>query len=121
MKSRLKTVPVLRPRFQVTVGGDVVLGPGKADLLEQIQDTGSIAEAATRMEMSYMRAWTLVRTMNTGFREPLVITVRGGKAQGGSHLTETGRRALELYRRMEQRARRASEPEWTSLRQLLGP
>ena len=119
MKSRPKTVPVLRPRLQVTVGFEVVLGPGKADLLEQIRETGSIAKAAARMEMSYMRAWTLVRTMNTCFREPLVVTARGGKAQGGSHLTETGRRALELYRQMEQRARRAAEPVWTSLRQLL--
>ena len=121
MRKRPKTVPILRPRLQVSVGFEVVLGPGKADLLEQIRDTGSIAKAAARMEMSYMRAWTLVRTMNTCFREPLVVTARGGKAQGGSHLTETGRRALELYRRMEQRARRSSKPVWTSLRQLLRP
>lgn len=118
---RPKTVAILRPRLQVSVGDEVVLGPGKADLLEQIRDTGSIAKAAARMEMSYMRAWTLVRTMNTCFREPLVLTVRGGKAQGGSHLTETGQRALELYRRMEQRARRASGPAWITLRQLLRP
>jgi len=52
----------LRPRFRVQRGLDVALGPGKVDLLELIGRTGSIAEAAKRMEMSYMRAWKLVKT-----------------------------------------------------------
>ena len=54
---------------------------GKADLLEGIKETGSISEAAAELGMSYMRAWTLIRTMNTAFREPLVLTVRGGEAR----------------------------------------
>ena len=53
------------------------------------------------MEMSYMRAWTLVRSMARGFAEPLVRNSRGGHSRGGAVLSETGRRVLGLYREME--------------------
>jgi molybdate transport system regulatory protein len=121
MNPRARQRPVLRPRFQVRVRGNIGLGPGKADLLELIAQTGSIAEAASRMEMSYMRAWMLVRTMNECFREPLVIAVRGGKGQGGSQLTPAGRQALELYRRLEAEANRATQATWKVLQRMLKP
>jgi molybdate transport system regulatory protein len=119
MRHSIETAPHLRARFQVTVRGNIGLGPGKADLLELIRDTGSIAEAASRMGMSYMRAWTLVRTMNECFREPLVVTERGGKEKGGSRLTPAGRHALSLYRRLEREANRATRSTWKTLKELL--
>ncbi|MFO1461463.1 MAG: LysR family transcriptional regulator [Verrucomicrobiota bacterium] len=117
MKSGTKSAPSLRPRFQLSVNGDVALGPGKADLLELIDVTGSISEAASRMGMSYMRAWTLVRTMNNSFREPLVTMVRGGRSKGGSQLSDTGREVLTLYRRLESETRKTTR---TLERSLIG-
>lgn len=110
----------LRPRIRI-VGDDgtIVLGPGKADLLDAIARTGSIRAAAGELEMSYMRAWTLVRTMNAAFRAPLVQKVRGGSDQGGAELTATGAQVLKLYRRMEEKAARAAEPLWKKLRDEL--
>ena len=66
------------------------------ELLEHTRETGSIAEAANRMGMSYMRAWTMVKTMEDCFRQPLVKVERGGAAHGGAKLTETGERAVVL-------------------------
>ena len=60
---------------------------GKADLLDAVARTGSIRAAAEALEMSYMRAWTLIRTMNAAFRSPLVEKIRGGAGQGGARLT----------------------------------
>lgn len=94
----------IRPRIRVLQGEDVVLGPGKADLLEAIGESGSISEAARRLQMSYMRAWTLLRTMNRSFHQPLVETARGGAVRGGATLTDEGRTVLALYRRMEREA-----------------
>ena len=91
----------IRPRFRVIKGDEILLGPGKADLLEAIDRTGSIRQAAVELGMSYMRAWTLVKTMNEGFRSPLVESSRGGSGRGGASLTKTGRTVLELYREME--------------------
>jgi molybdate transport system regulatory protein len=109
----------LRPRLRVVCGEDIAMGPGKVDLLALVSETGSIREAAERMHMSYMRAWTLIKTMNACFKEPLVEAVRGGKAGGGARLTETGRNALALYQRMEVTCLNATRPSWQELKALL--
>jgi molybdate transport system regulatory protein len=95
------------------------LGPGKADLLEQIAASGSIRKAAAKLDMSYMRAWSLVKTMNRCFREPLVESQRGGKEQGGARLTDCGRRMLELYREMEAAALQATAESWRAMREMM--
>ena len=60
-----------RLRLRLILPGGLMLGPGKADLLAAIRDTGSIAAAGRSMGMSYKRAWMLVETLNAGFRTPL--------------------------------------------------
>jgi molybdate transport system regulatory protein len=109
----------VRPRLRILHGGEIALGPGKADLLEAIDRAGTLAEAASRLGMSYMRAWKLLQTMNSCFKEPLVNTARGGSDHGHASLTPTGRAVLDLYRRMEESARQAAEPAWLDLRKLL--
>jgi molybdate transport system regulatory protein len=96
------------PRIRVVRGRDVALGPGKMELLEHIAQTGSLRKAAVAMDMSYMRAWTLVQTMNRCFKKPVVVTKRGGVEGGAALLTETGETVLALYRRMEARSLRAT-------------
>ena len=113
------TVKRISPRLRVLYGDEIALGPGKADLLAVVAETGSIREAAERMHMSYMRAWTLIRTMNQCFKEPLVVSIRGGKAGGGAHLTDTGTKALELYQRMERNCFAAMNQDWGALKKLL--
>ena len=99
-------------------GSTILLGPGKADLLEAIDRLGSIRDAATDLGLSYMRAWNLVQTMNEGSREPLVIVHRGGPTRGGAELTATGRAALTLYRELESKTLDATKRTWTKLRKL---
>jgi len=97
----------------------IVLGRGKADLLDAIARTGSIRDAAAELGMSYMRAWSLIRIMNEGFREPLVDAVRGGSRRGGATLTPAGRAVLRLYRKMTKESQRAASPSFRELRSLL--
>jgi len=111
--------PRLLPRLRVLQGETIVLGPGKADLLEAIARHGSLREAAGEIGMSYMRGWRLVQTMNAAFRQPVVILSRGGRAHGGAELTAVGREALALYRAMESEALRATRTAWKGLRKLL--
>ncbi|HEX9163152.1 MAG TPA: LysR family transcriptional regulator [Thermoanaerobaculia bacterium] len=110
----------IRPRIRV-VGDDgtIAIGPGKADLLEAVARTGSIRGAASALGMSYMRAWTLIRTMNAAFRSPLVEKLRGGSEQGGARLTERGAAVLDIYRRMEDDAAGAVSDAWKELRRHL--
>jgi len=111
---------LVRPRIRVLRGAEVALGPGKVQLLAAIAEHGCLTAAAQALGMSYMRAWRLVQTMNDCFREPLVVTRRGGKRHGGAALTRTGREALALYRRMEQASLDAIAPAWDELRAYLG-
>lgn len=111
--------PRLLPRLRILVQEEIALGPGKTELLGHIAQTGSLSEAARRMEMSYMKAWLLVQVMNRCFRSPLVTLERGGASGGGAQLTTTGQEALELYRHMEETAMAAMKPDWQRLQKLL--
>lgn len=104
----------LHLRLQVVGKKKIALGPGKIELMGLIAKTGSIGEAARRMDMSYMKAWSMIQTLKA-----LVITTRGGSQRGGAELTDAGCKALALYQKMEQESRRASESSWKKLRQLL--
>ena len=106
-----------RPRWRVSRGQDIALGPGKADLLEAVERTGAISLAARELGMSYRRAWLLVETMNRCFARPLVSTEtwRGS----GSALTAEGRRVLSLYRDLEARSLAAAGPCLRKLESLL--
>ena len=117
MKKRSKLT--LEPRLRLTGARRFAFGPGQAALLEGIDQTGSITEAAKAMGMSYMRAWLLVKNMNRGFMAPLVETVRGGRQRGGAQLSAIGGQVLRLYREMEARSRRATRPGGQKLARML--
>jgi molybdate transport system regulatory protein len=109
----------LEPSLRLNAGRRFAFGPGKADLLARIEATGSISEAAKSMEMSYMRAWQIVKSLDTAFAEPLVLKSRGGKTKGGATLSDTGREVLRLYREMQTAAHTACEKPRTRLAALL--
>jgi molybdate transport system regulatory protein len=111
--------PVLRPRFRITSGKAIAFGPGKAELLARVAENGSIGKAAKRMGMSYMRAWSLIQTMNACFKQPVIQAARGGRQHGGAQLTETGRRVLARYQHLERTALQAAQPDWRKLQKLL--
>lgn len=98
------TRPAARLRLRLILGDGSAFGPGKADLLALIGETGSISAAGRAMGMSYKKAWHLVDDMNRSFREPLVEAAKGGKAGGGARLTAEGEAALARYREMEEKA-----------------
>jgi len=108
-------------RLRLVLKPDFALGPGKIDLLQGIQDTGSIAAAGRRMGMSYRRAWLLIEELNRSFKTPLVAASKGGAAGGGAVLTATGKQVLQRYRRMEKLTAKAIGKEWAVLRRLAAP
>ena len=106
-------------RLRIVLGGDIALGPGKADLMEGIRDTGSIAAAGRRMGMSYKQAWLLVETMNACFAKPLVAAAKGGKRGGGARLTPLGEDVLRRFRRMQASSSRAIAKDLVALKRLM--
>lgn len=93
-------------RFWLNRQGSGYLGAGRIELLERIDECGSIAQAAKRIGMSYKTAWDAVEAMNNLAEQPLMVRTTGGKGGGGTYLTDYGKQAIAGYRRMEIEHRR---------------
>lgn len=114
--------PKARLRIRVVLDGDRgMIGPGKAELLSLIRETGSIAAAGRQLGMSYKRAWILVETMNAMFHEPVVMSSRGGASHGGARLTALGETVLAHYRSAFGKALAAAADDMNALEQLAKP
>ena len=108
-----------RLRLRIYFGDEAMFGPGKAELLERIRDSGSISAAGRQMDMSYKRAWGLVEEMNEAFIAPLVESTRGGPKGGGARLTDAGAEVLRRYRSVEAITATATRDDVAALRAML--
>jgi molybdate transport system regulatory protein len=91
----------LTVRFRVDFGSRSSVGIGKIELLEGIERTGSLSQAAREMHMSYRRAWLLLDDLNTSFDHRVARASVGGRGGGGVILTEFGSSLVAGYRRLE--------------------
>ena len=94
-------MPMPSVRFRVDFGRDEAVGPGKIALLEHIEKTGSLSQAARELRMSYRRAWLLLTSLNRSFREPAAVLMKGGRGGGGASLTVFGRQLIRTYREFD--------------------
>ena len=97
----------IRTNLRLTFPGGAPLSHGKAELMELIRETGSIRQAAQRMDMSYRRGWLLTDELNRMFTEPVIATKHGGKSGGGTELTAFGEDLLKRFRAMEAKTHRS--------------
>lgn len=109
----------MRTHLRVMLDDEIAFGPGKADLLEAIRETGSISGAGKQLGMSYRRAWLLVDAMNRCFRSPLVETAAGGVAGGGAQLSALGEDILKQYRSLEVAVAKVTDKAFADMKPLL--
>lgn len=109
------------PRIKLRLEYDslLILGPGKAQLLDLIAQTGSISAAARGMGMSYKRAWSLIEELNAACRAPAVSSTRGGPGGGGASVTPAGQQLLRHFRALEALLEREGASELEALSHLL--
>jgi len=108
-------------RLRIRRDEEIAIGPGKIQLLEAIQRTGSISAAGRELEMSYRRAWMLVDELNRSLKEPAVVTAAGGTKGGGTSLTPVGAEIVKRYRDIEATAMSAANADLKKLLKLLRP
>ena len=77
--------------------GEKFFGEGPARLLRGIEETGSLRGAAGKMSMAYTKALKLIKNAELALGFPLTESTVGGKAGGGSRLTEQGKEWLTRY------------------------
>ena len=81
---------------------DLLFGSGIAELMERVEQTGSMSAACREMGMAYSKGWKIVRRAESQLGHPLMDGKRGGSGGGQMVLTDEARKLLSLYRKMEE-------------------
>lgn len=109
----------MKPKCKVWIvfGDQVKLGDGRADLLDLIDELGSIQQAVARFGMSYRNAWGYLKDLEkaAGFK---LLVRRPGGPRSGTRLTQRGRQFLDRYRRFREAVDRDVSRRFT---QRFGP
>ncbi|WP_299247911.1 LysR family transcriptional regulator [uncultured Cytophaga sp.] len=92
---------IIRGRIWIDSDDGPFLGAGRIELLKSIIKEGSITKAAKSMKMAYRQAWHLIESMNSKGKEPLVLSVIGGKGGGGATVTDYGVTCIEAFENAE--------------------
>jgi len=95
--------------------GTRFFGPGPVELLQLIEETGSINQAAKKMGMSYKKAWEIVSRLNEKAGSPMVITATGGEKGGGSTISEDAKQMIEWYVLLREKFQKFMETETQKL------
>jgi molybdate transport system regulatory protein len=91
--------PALVPVWNLLLPDGDRLGEDRIRLLQAIEKTGSLLEAAALVGLSYRTAWSRVRELNTLFGTPLVESVQGGPEGGSTRLSAEAASLIALHRK----------------------
>ena len=79
----------VRSKVWLEAKGRPVLGPGRVELLQCIDEQGSISRASRLMKITYRKAWGQIKAMELQLGLPLVRKQTGGA--GGGNVSGLGR------------------------------
>ena len=91
--------------------GNIIIGKGRAEILENIEKTGSINQAAKVMKMSYKGVWSKIKATEKHLNQKIVHADR----QEGSRLTSQGKQLLEKYRQLEKKCMTSDDRIFTQI------
>ena len=87
-----------RPITEVTLyNGGPLFDPRLSMLLHLVEDTHSVRDACSLMQISYSAAWNMLNHVENELGFPLVRRIRGGSTGSGSILTEKGKLLMAAY------------------------
>jgi molybdate transport system regulatory protein len=98
--------------------GRVLFGEGRQQLLQAVEETGSLAGAARELNMSYRAAWGRLKASEERLGFALVERDQGGRRS--MRLTQRARELMEAYRRLTEHAGENLEQDQAALTELLG-
>jgi molybdate transport repressor ModE-like protein len=93
---------------------NLIFGGGKTQILELIDETGSIAEASKRAGMNYKKAWSHIKILQKYIDDELVI-VQKGRNSGGTRLTPKAKELVEDFKKLKEDVKAFSDERFTQL------
>lgn len=110
MKDTTTTNNYIRPKIHLRFDTqEKFFGPGVCELLELIDETGSVQKACARMELSYSKGSKMLKKLDQVIGISMVDRWAGGAGGGGARLTEAGKKLAETYRKIEAEVQKAAE------------
>ena len=89
-----------RPITEVTLNnGGPLYDPRLSMLLHLVEDTHSVRDACSLMQISYSAAWNMLNRVEDELGFPLITRNRGGASGSGSGLTPNGKQLMDAYDR----------------------
>jgi len=83
-----------------------IFGQGPMELLKKIDELGSLRKASIHMNMSYSKAWNLIKDLEDSLSLEILDKKIGGQQGGGSSLTEEARNLIDAYSNFSEEADR---------------
>ena len=80
----------------VNENNQIIIGKGRMEILDNIEKTGSINQAAKKMKMSYKAVWSKIKFTEKHLNARIVDADK----KTGTRLTREGKNLLESYRRL---------------------
>lgn len=93
--------------------GNILLGVGRAQLLQRIESMGSLKKAAESMNMSYRAAWGRIKRTEAALAMPLVEAT--GTRRGGYSLSPQGKQIVDTFLQWHERVQRFALAEADTL------
>lgn len=87
----------VRTKIWIECDGKMALSGRRVQLLEAIDELGSIQAASRKMGWPYRRAWGKIKELEETLGVPLLTTVIGGHGGGKSQLTDAAREYIRRY------------------------
>jgi molybdate transport system regulatory protein len=84
---------------------NIIIGEGRMKILEHVENTGSINQAAKLMKMSYKAVWSKIKYTEKHFNAKILHSDK----KTGSRLTKEGKALLEKYRLLKKECMMADD------------
>jgi len=88
---------LLSKQWIVDEDNNIIMGEGRSEILELVDQTGSLNQVAKMLKMSYKAVWGKIKATEKAMNARILDTDR----KFGSHLTEEGRELLAKYNRLK--------------------
>ncbi len=94
---------LIRPSVGISLtNGSALYDDRLSMLLHLVDDTRSVLDACSLMQISYSAAWKMLNHAEEELGYPLVRRIRGGPEGSGTELTEKGRLLMTAYDRLQE-------------------
>ena len=107
----MKNLKLRTSQWIVDEQNNIIIGNGRAIILENIEKTGSINQAAKAMKMSYKAVWSKIKATEKHLNTTIVHTDR----KEGSRLSKEGKELLEKYRLLKNKCISADDTIFNNL------